>query len=53
MKGSSSDCEKEDLIQELDVMRKIPKHKNIVSYLGCCTKQGIYCRKKEHLYNFL
>lgn len=38
-RGSSSDCEKEDLIQELDVMRKIPKHKNIVSYLGCCTKQ--------------
>jgi hypothetical protein len=37
---SASDCEKEDLIQELDIMRKLPKQKNIVAYLGCCTKQG-------------
>ena len=38
-RDSASDCEKEDLIQELDIMRKLPKQKNIVAYLGCCTKQ--------------
>lgn len=38
-RDSASDCEKEDLIQELDIQRKLPPHKNIVAYLGCCTKQ--------------
>lgn len=34
------DVEKEDLYQELDIMRKISHHPNIVDYLGCCTQQG-------------
>ncbi|XP_056013331.1 fibroblast growth factor receptor 4-like isoform X4 [Ostrea edulis] len=33
------DVEKEDLYQELDIMRKISHHPNIVDYLGCCTQQ--------------
>ncbi|XP_060073140.1 fibroblast growth factor receptor 4-like [Ylistrum balloti] len=38
-RDSASDLEKEDLFQELEIMRSIDKHPNIVSYLGCCTKQ--------------
>lgn len=38
-RDSASDVEKEDLYQELEIMRSIDKHPNIVSYLGCCTKQ--------------
>ncbi|XP_033757992.1 vascular endothelial growth factor receptor 1-like [Pecten maximus] len=38
-RDSASDLEKEDLYQELEIMRSIDKHPNIVSYLGCCTKQ--------------
>ncbi|XP_062608785.1 fibroblast growth factor receptor 4-like isoform X2 [Saccostrea cucullata] len=33
------DAEKEDLYQELEIMRKIPHHPNVVDYLGCCTQQ--------------
>lgn len=35
---SATDSEKQDLYQELEIMRKIPKHANIVSLLGCCSR---------------
>lgn len=34
------EIEKEDLYHELEIMRKIPHHPNVVDYLGCCTQQG-------------
>lgn len=33
------EIEKEDLYHELEIMRKIPHHPNVVDYLGCCTQQ--------------
>lgn len=36
------EIEKEDLYHELEIMRKIPHHPNVVDYLGCCTQQGRY-----------
>ncbi|KAK3107516.1 hypothetical protein FSP39_016415 [Pinctada imbricata] len=38
-KHDAMECEKEDLYQELEIMRTIPHHPNIVDYLGCCTQQ--------------
>ena len=29
-----------DLIQEMEVMKKIGYHDNVLSILGCCTQQG-------------
>lgn len=36
---SATDSEKQDLYQELEIMRKIPKHANIVTLLGCCSRK--------------
>ena len=41
--ASATDSEKQDLYQELEIMRKIPKHANIVTLLGCCSRKGNDC----------
>ena len=38
--ASATDSEKQDLYQELEIMRKVPRHNNIVTLLGCCTRIG-------------
>ncbi|XP_025101069.1 fibroblast growth factor receptor 4-like isoform X1 [Pomacea canaliculata] len=37
-KETATDTEKADFLNELLLLRKIPKHLNIVTYYGCCTR---------------
>ncbi|KAL4228776.1 hypothetical protein ACF0H5_011817 [Mactra antiquata] len=37
-RGTATDSEKADLYQELEIMRKIPRHQNVVALYGCCSK---------------
>ncbi|XP_045210483.2 uncharacterized protein LOC123561874 isoform X3 [Mercenaria mercenaria] len=37
-RGTATDSEKQDLYQELEIMRKLPNHNNLVALLGCCSK---------------
>nr|KAG5699790.1 hypothetical protein BaRGS_013510 [Batillaria attramentaria] len=37
-KESATDIEKSNFLSELVLLRKIPKHLNIVAYYGCCTR---------------
>ena len=34
---------KSDLLQELDLMRAVGSHPNIVRLLGCCVREGKTC----------
>lgn len=36
----ATDRELTDLIQEMEVMKVIGSHKNIINLLGCCTQNG-------------
>jgi len=36
----ASERELNDLIQEMEMMKKIGCHDNVLSILGCCTQQG-------------
>ena len=36
----ATDRELTDLIQEMEVMKLIGSHKNIINLLGCCTQNG-------------
>lgn len=38
----ATDRELTDLIQEMEVMKLIGSHKNIINLLGCCTQNGAY-----------
>lgn len=40
LKESAGDREKEDLINELHVMKSLKPHPNVVTLLGCCTDKG-------------
>lgn len=40
LKDGHSDDEMADLVSEMEVMKKIGKHKNIINLLGCCTQDG-------------
>ncbi|KAK3612089.1 hypothetical protein CHS0354_031159 [Potamilus streckersoni] len=46
---SSTDAEKEDLFQELEIMRKIPPHQNVVKLLGFCASKGPLLIILEHV----
>ncbi|KAL3886670.1 hypothetical protein ACJMK2_026650 [Sinanodonta woodiana] len=46
---SSTDAEKEDLFQELEIMRKIPSHQNVVKLLGFCASKGPLLIILEHV----
>ena len=37
----ATDREMADLIQEMEVMKIIGQHRNIINLLGCCTQDGI------------
>ena len=42
----ATDVEFADLVSELEVMKKIGPHKNIINLIGCCTQNGmivVYC----------
>lgn len=36
----ATDKEVADLIQEMEVMKVIGRHRNIINLLGCCTQNG-------------
>ena len=36
----ATDRELADLIQEMEVMKIIGRHRNIINLLGCCTQHG-------------
>ncbi len=36
----AADVESPDLVSELEVMKKIGPHKNIINFIGCCTQNG-------------
>ncbi|XP_061194656.1 fibroblast growth factor receptor 4-like isoform X3 [Saccostrea echinata] len=40
LKEDATDRELTDLIQEMEVMKLIGSHKNIINLLGCCTQNG-------------
>lgn len=37
---SATEKEKLDLVNELDVMKLLDPHPNVVTLLGCCTDRG-------------
>jgi len=41
LKETATDAELSDLISEMETMKEIGRHKNIVNFLGACTVQGI------------
>jgi serine/threonine protein kinase len=40
LKESAGDKERQDLLKELQVMKSLKPHPNIVTLLGCCTDKG-------------
>lgn len=40
LKESAGEKERKDLLQELEVMKAMEPHPNIVRLLGCCTEKG-------------
>ncbi len=38
----ATDVESADLVSELEVMKKIGPHKNIINLIGCCRQNGKY-----------
>lgn len=38
-----------DFIREIEVMKKIGHHENILSVLGCCTVKSPICLIVEHI----
>lgn len=40
LKEGHSDDELMNLVSEMEVMKKIGKHKNIINLVGCCTQEG-------------
>lgn len=41
LKESAGDKERQDLLKELQVMKSLKPHPNIVTLFGCCTDKGI------------
>lgn len=40
LKEGHGDPEMKDLVSEMEVMKKIGRHINIINFLGCCTQDG-------------
>ena len=40
LKENATEKERSDLIQELQVMKMLEPHQNVVRLLGCCTDKG-------------
>lgn len=44
--AQAAEKEKEDLLNELQILVTIGEHPNIISLIGACTKSGNYSREK-------
>ncbi|XP_023370848.1 fibroblast growth factor receptor 4 isoform X3 [Otolemur garnettii] len=58
LKDNSSDKDLADLVSEMEVMKLIGRHKNIINLLGVCTQEGplyviVECAAKGNLREFL
>uniref|UniRef100_A0A2K5CJ36 Fibroblast growth factor receptor 4 n=1 Tax=Aotus nancymaae TaxID=37293 RepID=A0A2K5CJ36_AOTNA len=58
LKGNASDKDLADLVSEMEVMKLIGRHKNIINLLGVCTQEGplyviVECAAKGNLREFL
>lgn len=42
LKDSHTDSDLRDLVSEMEVMKKVGRHKNIISLLGCVTQDGLF-----------
>ncbi|XP_057303674.1 tyrosine kinase receptor Cad96Ca-like [Hydractinia symbiolongicarpus] len=40
LKDNAKDKDKEEFLEELELMKQLPYHPNVVHFLGCCTKKG-------------
>ena len=40
LKEAAGDKERQDLLQEMEVMKLLDPHPNVVTLLGCCTEKG-------------
>ena len=45
----ATDVESADLVSELEVMKKIGPHKNIISLIGCCRQNGKYVMSVSYI----
>jgi serine/threonine protein kinase len=50
LKENASDKERSDLVQELQVMKMLEPHPNVVRLLGCCTEKGRPYKNSVHSY---
>ena len=42
LKDSHTDSDLRDLVSEMEVMKKVGRHRNIISLLGCVTQDGLF-----------
>lgn len=40
LKANHSDDDMKDLVSEMEVIKKIGRHENIINLLGCCAQNG-------------
>lgn len=50
-KSSKSDLK--DLLSELDLLKKLKPHPNVIRLLGCVTKDVVRCREKMEFSKFM
>jgi len=48
LKADATEHELHDLLSEMETMKQIGKHKNIINFLGCCTQNGSLCIVVEY-----
>lgn len=48
LKENATEKERSDLLQELEVMKMLDPHPNVVRLLGCCTEKGKHCNFRSH-----
>ena len=48
--GNAVDKEKQDLLNELELMKMMEQHPNVVQLLGCCTHSGKQPESRVHIF---
>ena len=51
LKECHSDDEIINLVSEMEVMKRIGRHKNIINLIGCCTQNGRFRFFSRHQYD--